>query len=75
MSSPGVNKPVEQKPETLRPFISERILASISVKLLLLEDKDYLVAVAAAGRIMAQSLAHAERIFFCGYREGELFGD
>ena len=66
MSTTGVNKSAKQKGESLSSLITQRIRASISVKELLLEDKMYLSAVHEAGLLMAQSLAHGGRIFFCG---------
>ena len=50
----------------LVPRVSATVLASISVKQLLLEDKVYLQTVAEVGQIMAQSLRLGGQVFFCG---------
>lgn len=66
VSSPVSNKARKQNSALLTALICKRIRASISVKQLLFEDKNYLAAVTDAGLIMAQSLAQGGRIFFCG---------
>jgi D-sedoheptulose 7-phosphate isomerase len=50
----------------LVPGISAKVLASISVKQLLLQDQGYLTSVADVGLAMTGSLSQGGRIFFCG---------
>ena len=65
MSAP-LNKPTKPKNRAHSSLIAERVRASISVKQLLLNDKDYLTCVAEAALLIAQALAQGGRIFFCG---------
>jgi D-sedoheptulose 7-phosphate isomerase len=67
MSSPQLSKRLKcSEASALVPWISTRILASVSVKQLLLQDEAYLALVAQIGLIMAGSLSRGGRIFFCG---------
>lgn len=61
-----VNKATKHNTASVAALICERIRASISIKQLLFEDKNYLAAVTDAGLIMAQALAEGGCIFFCG---------
>jgi D-sedoheptulose 7-phosphate isomerase len=67
MSSPQLSRRLKcSQASALVPWISAKVLASISVKQLLLQDEAYLSSVAQAGLIMAGSLSQGGRIFFCG---------
>src|ERR1700739_1612375 len=67
MSTPQLAKQLRRsEASTLVPRISAKILASISVKHLLLLDEAYLAAVAEVGLVMTGSLRQGGRIFFCG---------
>ena len=67
MSSPQVAKRLKRsEASVLVPWVSARVLASISVKQLLLQDQAYLASVAAIGLVMAGSLSQGGRVFFCG---------
>ena len=48
------------------PRISAKVLDSISVKQMLLQDETYLALVAKVGLLMSGSLSRGGRIFFCG---------
>jgi D-sedoheptulose 7-phosphate isomerase len=67
MSTPRLNRPLKRsEAPALVPWISARVLASISVKQLLLQDQEYLASVAAVGLVMTESLSRGGRVFFCG---------
>lgn len=67
MSTAKVGRASKQaQAAALVPRVSATVLASISVKQLLLEDKVYLQTVAEVGQIMTQSLRLGGQVFFCG---------
>jgi D-sedoheptulose 7-phosphate isomerase len=67
MSSPQLSRRQKRsEASALVPWISARVLASISVKQLLLQDEVFLTSVADIGLIMTASLSRGGRIFFCG---------
>jgi D-sedoheptulose 7-phosphate isomerase len=65
MSTPPL-KTKGSPPSQLIPWISDKVRASISVKQLLLADKEYLSAVSQAGLLIAEALANGGCILFCG---------
>ena len=67
MSTPQLNRRSKRsEASALVPWISAKVLASISVKQLLLQDEAYLASVAEVGLVMTGSLSQRGRIFFCG---------
>ncbi|MBZ5654295.1 MAG: D-sedoheptulose 7-phosphate isomerase [Acidobacteriia bacterium] len=67
MSTPQLSRRLKRsEASALVPWISAKVLASISVKQLLLQDEAYLASVAEVGLIMTGSLRDGGRIFFCG---------
>jgi len=67
MSTPQLSRRLKRSEvSVLVPWISAKVLASISVKQLLLQDEAYLASVAEVGLVMTGSLSHGGRIFFCG---------
>jgi len=67
MATPQLTKRLKRsEASALVPWISAKVLASISVKQLLLQDEAYLASVAEVGLVMTGSLSHGGRIFFCG---------
>jgi D-sedoheptulose 7-phosphate isomerase len=67
MATPQLTKRLNRsEASVLVPWISAKVLASISVKQLLLQDEAYLASVAAVGLVMTASLSQGGRIFFCG---------
>src|SRR5258708_32599459 len=67
MSSPHLSRRQKRwEASALFPWISAKVLASISVKQLLLQDEVFLASVAEVGLIMTASLSRGGRVFFCG---------
>lgn len=67
MSTPQLSRQQKRsEASALLPWISAKVLASISVKQLLLQDELFLASVADVGVIMTASLSRGGRIFFCG---------
>src|SRR5258708_24196346 len=67
MSSPQLSRRQKRsEASALIPWISAKVLASISVKQLLLQDEVFLASVADVGLIMTPSLSRGGRVFFCG---------
>src|SRR5258706_1754746 len=70
MSSPQLSRRQKRsEASALIPWISAKVLASISVKQLLLQDEVFLASVADVGLIMTASLSRCGREFL--FREGE----
>ena len=67
MATPQLSRRMKRsEASALVPWISTKVLESISVKQLLLQDGAYMASVAKIGLMMAGALGQGGRVFFCG---------